>query len=214
MLKRSYTNEEVNALLSTVEATFGASLQKAEEELLTKSEAKSETAEPVEEKAEELTKAEGEECEVDEELEKAYREMSKGEQKAHMDMLKRAMGDEASEMHKSEEFETLKKSQEELQKENEELKKSLEAQKEDLNKLVAALSKRVTAVPPQKSVTELATIRKSEETSTPEFSKQEITHILTKKAQEKTLQKSDREAINKFYKTGSADLTLIQHLLK
>lgn len=213
MLKRTYSEDEVNTLLSSVEAAFGAHLQKSEEELLTKSEAAQETKPEGEvEEPKELAKNEEEEC-VDEELEKAYRDMSKAEQKAHMDMLKRAMGDE-DQMHKSEEFESLKKSQEELQKENEELKKSLEASKEDLAKLVAALSKRVSAVPPQKSVTEIATIRKSEGSDQKEFSKQEITQILVQKAKEKTLAKSDREAINQFYKTGSADVTLIQHLLK
>lgn len=221
MLKRTYTEDEVNKLLSSVEAAFGAHLQKAEEELLTKSEAASTPAPEETPVVEELQKGEDEECDLDDEekkeLEKAYCEMSKAEQKAHMDMLKRAMGDEEkpAEMQKSEqdtakeeEFQALKKSQEELVKENEGLKQSV-------NDLVAALKKRFSSVPPQKSVTEIATIRKSEdEGSKKEYSKSEITEVLTRKAKDSELKKSDREAINQFYKTGSADITLIQHLLK
>lgn len=220
MLKRTYTEDEVNKLLSSVEAAFGAHLQKAEEELLTKSEAASTPAPEETPVAEELKKGEDEECDLDDEekkeLEKAYCEMSKAEQKAHMDMLKRAMGDDQpAEMQKSEqdtakdeEFQALKKSQEELAKENEGLK-------QNVTDLVNALKKRFSSVPPQKSVTEIATIRKSEdEGSKKEYSKSEITEVLTRKAKDSELKKSDREAINQFYKTGSADITLIQHLLK
>lgn len=202
MLKRTYTKDEVDALLSTVEAEFfGASLQKAEEELLTKSEGEEIKDEKHDDKEES----------GDDELEKAYRDLSKDEQKAHFELLKSIMGED--EMAKSEETTELAKSESDLQKEVEELKKSLQAKDEDLKTLADAIKKRFSAVPPQKSVTEVAVIRKSED-APKEFSKQEITEQLTKKAQDKTLAKSDRQAINQFYKTGSAEVSLIQHLLK
>lgn len=212
MLKRVYTDDEVNKLLSTVEAEFGAHLQKSESEIL----AKSETTEVVEE-TQPLNKAEDEDCDLDEdtkkELEKAYCDMSKGEKKTHMEMLKRAMGDE-TEMQKSEEstvvaakeeeIETLKKSLEEIQKKNEELEATTTT-------LVAAMKKRFT-VPPQKSVTELAMMRKSEDTEPKALTKAQIDTVLTNKAKDPTLKKSDREAINNFYRSGS--LEKVQHLLK
>lgn len=93
---------------------------------------------------------------------------------------------------------------------SEELKKSLDAVSEFLTKLVTK-----KAAPAAKAITSVETIAKSEgaiEEKT--LSKSEITAILTKKAGDPKLSKSDREAINAYYGSGQVGIEKISHLLK
>lgn len=211
-MSKKYTKDEVDALLNSVEAAFAGSLQKSESAVLAKSEEAQAPVEEIQEQKEE-PKAEGADIEA------AFRELDKDEQKAILEIVKKVCAEheeaaqEPQEFGKSEEFETLKKSQEDLTKENEDLKKSLATKEEEVTALVSALQKRFAKVPPQKSVTEVVAIRKSEEEK-PVLTREEITKVLSRKVKEPTLTKSDREAINSYYKTGSADITKIQHLLK
>lgn len=103
------------------------------------------------------------------------------------------------------------------------LKSEIEAQKaktEELQKNLDAVTAFVTAlvkktVPKGKSITSLDVIAKSESPKEEiNLSKSEITAILTQKASQSTLAKSDRDAINSFYSSGSTNVNSISHLLK
>jgi len=89
----------------------------------------------------------------------------------------------------------------------EELQKSLDTVSEFLTKLVKK-------VPQGKAITSLEQITKSESASEEKsLSKSEITSILSKKAADPTLSKSDREAINAYY-LNQSNINTISHLLK
>lgn len=167
-----------------------------------------------------------------EEMHKMYHSMSKAEldlHKATAEKCLMAKCGEMKQMDKSEketvvkipaletkvevksEDNTLIKSQlETLSKENVELKKNVES-------LVDAMTKFVNTkkAPARKAITEIGFLNKSEEEKTEEkaLSKGEITTILSRKAQEPTLSKSDREAIDKYY-LGNAGQEIVRHLLK
>lgn len=103
----------------------------------------------------------------------------------------------------------LAKSEVEAQKaKNAELQKSLDTVSEFLTKLVKK-------VPQGKAITSMEQIAKSETGASEEkqLSKSEITAILSKKAADPTLSKSDREAINAFY-LNQSNINTISHLLK
>lgn len=103
----------------------------------------------------------------------------------------------------------LAKSEVEAQKaKNAELQKSLDTVSEFLTKLVKK-------VPQGKAITSMEQIAKSEAGASEEkqLSKSEITAILSKKAADPTLSKSDREAINAFY-LNQSNINTISHLLK
>jgi hypothetical protein len=105
----------------------------------------------------------------------------------------------------------IKSKVETLEKENEELKKNVES-------LVNAMAKFVNSkkAPARKAITEIGFLNKSEEEGKKQektLSKSEITTILSRKAQEPTLSKSDREAIDKYY-FGTVGIDAIRHLLK
>lgn len=90
----------------------------------------------------------------------------------------------------------------------EELQKSLDTVSEFLTKLVKK-------VPQGKAITSMEQIAKSETAAGEEkqLSKSEITSILSKKAADPTLSKSDREAINAYY-LNQSNINTISHLLK
>ena len=114
-----------------------------------------------------------------------------------------------SNMEKSEktEFDLVKSELEAEKAKSAELKKNFDAVQEFLAKLV-------TKVPQGKAITSLEQIAKSEPVNeAPTLSKAEITQILSKRAADPTLKKSDRDAINAFY-LGDANLNTISHLLK
>lgn len=114
-------------------------------------------------------------------------QMSKSETNTEVEMLKSEL---ASEKAKSD---TLKKNQDALQE---------------------FLTKLVKKVPQGKAITSLDVIAKSESgQETQELTKSEVTSILMKKASDPTLSKSDRDAINAFYISGT-NYNTISHLLK
>lgn len=93
---------------------------------------------------------------------------------------------------------------------NDELQKTLDAVTLFVTKLV---EKR--AAPAGKAITQIETIAKNEAGSDDKvLTKEEITAKLSSKASDPKLEKSDREAINKYYATGQINLTGISHLLK
>jgi hypothetical protein len=161
-----------------------------------------------------------------EEMHKMYGSMSKSELNLHKGAMEKCWMAKCGEMtmDKSEKetiIETpivaqedtslIKSQNESLSKENEELKKNVA-------ELVNAMASFVTKkAPARKAVTELQYLNKSEEEVKVEAEKQltksEITQILSKKAQEPTLTKSDREAIDKYY-LGRGGIESIRHLLK
>jgi hypothetical protein len=118
---------------------------------------------------------------------------------------------EGVQMGKSEDTQNdLLKSEVEAQKAKvDTLQKTLDGVTEFLTKLVAK-----TNVPQGKAVTSYDAIAKSEELSSAEpMTKSEIVGVLSKKAMDPNLSKSDRDAINNFYLNG-ANVTSISHLLK
>jgi len=115
-------------------------------------------------------------------------------------------------MQKSEniEAELLKSEHTTLLAKHEDLQKRFDAVANFLTQLV---EKRVA--PAGKAITSMDVIAKSEgSTEEKTLSKGEITQILTKKASDPTLQKSDRDAINTYYDKGQVDIKGISHLLK
>jgi hypothetical protein len=119
---------------------------------------------------------------------------------------------EGVQMQKSEETSEVELLKSELTATNskyEDLKKQFDGVAAFLTKLVEK-----KAAPAPKAILSLDVIAKSEgsEEEKP-LSKVEITSILTKKAAESTLKKSDRDAINSYY-LGDADIKRISHLLK
>jgi K+-transporting ATPase c subunit len=89
----------------------------------------------------------------------------------------------------------------------EQLQKSLDTVTEFLTKLVKK-------VPQGKAITQYEQVAKSESAdSEKQLSKSEITAILSKKAADPSLSKTDREAINAFY-LNQSNVSTISHLLK
>lgn len=218
--------------LAKAEAEKQETLEKSEEveEILTQAE---ETVEATE-VTEEVQKSEEVEFDYDEEdiaeMDKMYASMSKSEAQAHLESIQKALGEESQEsqteeMTKSEEEvveasesnELLKSELDTLKKENAELKKSFDMLTEALSKSV----KRSTSAPKQKAITRIEYIAKSEDENTEtkeqeldvtSLSKSEISKILSQKAKNPTLEKSDREKINQYYLEGGS-IDNIKHLL-
>ena len=197
-----YTDKDLAALISEIDETFSEHLAKAEQtkqETLAKSEeadAASKEAEDskVEAQAEETQVQKSEDKTSDEfnydeedykEMDEMYSSMSKSEAVAHLNSLKKALGDnvadaevvEKTEKKEEKEEEVIAKSEDKVEdkedndetallkseveatkKENEELKKSLE-------KLTGALTKWVKGAkaPKQKAITQIQYIKKSED---------------------------------------------------
>jgi len=120
---------------------------------------------------------------------------------------------EGNQMEKSEntEFELLKNELEAEKAKGAELKKNFDAAQEFVAKLVSKI-----AAPKAKAITEIASLAKNEGGSgeTPSLSKAEITEKLFRKSSDPKLEKSDRDAINKFYDGGQININSISHLLK
>lgn len=92
----------------------------------------------------------------------------------------------------------------------EELKKSADVMKAFITKLFDKKK-----APAGKAITDLGVLEKSEGTNVEKnFSKGEITKILTAKTNNPTLAKSDRDAITAYYTGGQVNLDSIRHLLK
>jgi hypothetical protein len=160
-----------------------------------------------------------------EEMQKMYSSMSKGELKAHKDVIEKcymAKCGEMTQMGKSEEASQkaesksssseqslLKSELEAIKKENEDLKKNIEG-------LVAAINTFVTKkqAPARKAITNIEFVKKSEEGSQEKpLTKSEINMILAKKARDPKTSPQDRAAINEFYLTNGS-VEKIAHLLK
>lgn len=191
-------------------------------------EEKEESEEKEEPKAEEAKEEDEEHHGYDDEdvdeMHKMYHSMSKAELGLHKGAIEKcwmAKCGEMKQMDKSEKDVSIKVASENtslikskvetLEKENEELKKNVES-------LVNAMAKFVNSkkAPARKAITEIGFLNKSEEEGKTEekaLSKTEITTILSRKAQEPTLSKSDREAIDKYY-FGTVGIDAIRHLLK
>jgi hypothetical protein len=184
-----------------------------------------------EDKKEEEKKDEEESHDYDEEdmeeMQKMYSSMSKGELKAHKDVVEKcymAKCGEMTQMKKSEEAskevkdkssstsseESLLKSElEAIKKENEELKKNIEG-------LVSAINTFVNKkqAPARKAITDIRFVKKSEEEGQEKpLTKSEIHAILAKKARDPKTSSQDRAAINEFYLTNGS-VEKIAHLLK
>lgn len=173
-------------------------------------------------------------------LEEMYGSMSRAELMAHHDAVKNcldAMGAAeaapavdapmapeaapaapeapAAPMQKSEKIEAadavLLKSELDAEKaKSADLKKNLDAVSEFLTKLVSKKT-----APAGKAITNVDTIAKSEiEAVVKTFTKSEVTAILTRKAADPKLTKSDRELINAYYGAGQVSIENISHLLK
>jgi hypothetical protein len=184
-------------------------------------------------KAPEAPAAEGDDHGYDDEdmehMHQMYSSMSHGELKAHHDAVRKALDakgaaqqaeapapamtkseTEVSVEVKSEETDLLKSEIAAKDAKIEELKKTLDGVTEILTKM----SKR--SAPVGKAITSLDVVAKSEnvQAEAKTFTKSEITQILTKKAADPTLTKSDRDAINAYYGTGQVSIEKISHLLK
>jgi hypothetical protein len=209
-----------------------------EEKEKPKAEAEEQEAEAKDESEKDEEKPEsheaGEHCDYDDEdmehMHKMYASMSKGELKAHHDAVRKALdgcgmekcGDmemakseeikaatEVVLVEKNEEFQLIKTELETQKEKAESLQKSLDAVSAFLTKLV---EKRVA--PQGKAITSLEIITKSETVQEEKsLTKSEIDGVLTKKASDPSLAKSDRELINAYYLNGGS-LTSISHLLK
>ncbi len=116
---------------------------------------------------------------------------------------------ELYDMGKSEDFDLLKSEVEAQKNKAETLQKTLDSVTEFLTKFVQK-----TSAPQGKAVTSYDVIAKSEGVNeTQPMTKSEILGILSKKASDPSLAKSDRDAINEFY-LNNASVNSISHLLK
>jgi hypothetical protein len=99
-------------------------------------------------------------------------------------------------------------------KETEELRKLVKSQGEDIALLTKAVKVMVNT-PMRKAVTSINSFAKTEGGDEPvSLTKKELTEKLSAHARNKDLKKTDREAITKFYDSGSTNVNLIAHLLK
>lgn len=152
-----------------------------------------------------------------------YSSMSKGELKAHHDIIRKCMDgkmmakceysmeksekDFAIETKTDEEVTLLKSELEAAKAESGNLKKNLEAVEAFLKKFVEKTA------PAGKAITSLDVIAKTEGANKEKpLQKSEIDRQLTEKAKNPSLSKSDRDAINSYY-CGSKDIEKVRHLL-
>ena len=234
-----YSENDMAALISEVEAQFAEHLNKAEKETaptLAKSE---EISEEVSETAEQesaavVEKSEESEFNYDEEdfneMNKLYGSMNKAEAEAHYKSVKKALFGE--EVAKSEEevevkIEKSEEKAEEIEKkedliaksefdaiseENTKLKKSIE----DLTNAVKGFNK--NRAPKQKAVTQIQYLKKSEveevkedEVNIESLTKSEIAKKLSEQIR-KGASSDDKEKINQYY-LDKTSINTIKHLL-
>ena len=230
-MSKNYTEQELNDLINKVELQFASDLAKAEtvlkttplkkndEEVVEEKEEQDQDISPVcavvEEQKEDKQDQDTDYREYDEEeleeLAKLYESMDPKELSHHHGAIKKALGVEENsfEMNKSEsmeEFKLQKSELETLKKSNDDLKKAISMITENLNK------KKVIA-PKQQAIAELGVLAKSEDKKDKQPDRKDVVRQLNKVAETPDLQKSDREAINR-YCTGSGTLESIKHLLK
>lgn len=220
--KMKYSEEEMAALLNEIETEFGEFLGKSEAVAETTAEAATE-----EEGSEESTEqVEGFNYSAEDyaEMDELYSSMSKSEAEAHLQSLKKTLGEveeavEATDLVKSEVESKKDEEIAELKKTNEELRKSIDSLTDGLTKFV----KRGASAPKQKAVTQIQYIAKSEEdvvetkkteekVDITKLSKNDIAKRLTAKIRSGNLEKSERDKINDYY-DGEADIDSIKHLL-
>lgn len=212
-----FSEQDMAALISEVEAQFSEHLAKAEasneEETMEKSEEEVATEEvaaaPADESGEEIKKSEEEVSEEsfdydDEdiaEMDKMYASMTKSEAQAHFDSIQRALGVESSEetveeeqvIAKSEEVETEDKEDgtELLKSERDSLQKENEELKKSLETLTAAMTKYVkgASAPKQKAITRLEYIAKSEDGESKKEDEVNVEKLTKSEIKEKLTQK-------------------------
>jgi len=218
-----YSEQEMAALISEVETQFAESLAKAEQEAKIE---EPKTEEVKVQKTEEVAKQESE-FDYDEEdfaeMDKLYQSMSKAEQDAHYQAIKKTIfgsdtinkTEEVKEVKIEKKEDKLAKAEiESLKEENTELKKNLE-------KLTEAFTKFIKKEAPQrKAITKIEYIKKTEAEATvaptkkdaSQLSQKEISNILCEKIRSEKLEKKDREAIDTYY-NNTQSIELIKHLL-
>jgi hypothetical protein len=243
MKKIKYSEKDMAALISEVEAQFSTRVAKAEKEKndLQKSEA---VAQPkVEEKpVVEATAPQEQGFDYDEEdireMNEMYSSMTKAEAEAHFESLKKALSKETETKPEVKAEEVIAKSEvkpvEEKPASNDEETKllkseieTLKSEKEKLEKSFKDLTAKLiefvkgSKAPKQKAITKLEYVAKSEEekpqdTKTEDVSKldkAEVSKRLTAKIRSGKLEKAEREKINDFYQSGSKNIESIRHLL-
>jgi len=235
-----YSEKDMAALISEVEAQFSEHLAKAETDKtdLKKSEAKSEPAVESKIAKSEEPKVESEEAETTQfdyndedfaEMDTLYGSMTKAEAEAHYKSVKKAVfGSEPVAVEKTEEPVKIAKSEaktgegEELRKSNEGLKAENEKLQKNFQSLVDQLTKfvRKDDAPKQKAITKIEYIAKTEEEEkidnkedVSKLSADEISTRLTDKIRSGSLKKSDKENINEYYLDGKKNIETIRHLL-
>lgn len=229
-------SEQANTQLLAKSEEDSAKEEKKEEEKKPETEAKEDekteesapAAEAKEEDKKEESKDEdhGYDDEDMEEMHKMYSSMSKAELKAHKESIEKCYKSEDMEkcgemsMEKSEKTEEVvvvetKPETDLLKSENEVIKKENEELKKNIDGLISAMNTFFTKkAPSRKAITDIEFVKKSEENQEVKpLTKSEISSILSKKVQDPTLSKSDRDAINEFYLTN-AGVEKISHLLK
>lgn len=232
MKKIKYSEKDMAALISEVEAQFSTRVAKATAEKtdLKKSEA---VAQPVEETPVVEAAPQEQGFDYDEEdiaeMNQMYSSMTKAEATAHYESLKKALSIEetvpavqaegivAKSEVTSDETALLKSEIETLKSEKEKLEKSFS----DLTAKLTAFFKGDKA-PKQKAITKLEYVAKSEDEQKPEtkvtedvskLDKAEVSKRLTAQIRSGKLEKAEREKINEFYQSGSKNIESIRHLL-
>lgn len=95
-----------------------------------------------------------------------------------------------------------------------ELKKALKEQGEALEAFAKAFT-RMASTPQRRAVTSVAALAKSEESNEEPkpMSKSELNARLSEQIKSGKLEKKDKEAVRRFYDTGSTNVNLVKHLL-
>lgn len=226
----NYTDESLATLINDVDQAFNAHLKKAEsqnEEVLAKSEEEVQYQEELSQD-EDLEKSEGENFDYDEEdyanMDDLYSSMTKSEQIAHFESIKKTLNIEEDSMNKSESSENeLKKAEEMYKSEIEAKDAEIEDLKKSVTKLTSAMSdflKRSKA-PQRKAITKVGFMAKNEGNTeeskddngidVTKLTKSEISKKLTSKIRG-GLEKSERDKIDQYY-DGQLKIDGIKHLL-
>jgi hypothetical protein len=239
MKKIKYSEKDMAALISEVEAQFSTRVAKAAQEKtdLKKSEA---VAQPVDEKPVIEAAPQEQGFDYDEsdiaEMNAMYGSMTKAEAEAHFESLKKALSKEDEKPAVKAEETTISKSEVKeatapTSDETAILKseiESLKSEKEKLEKSFTDLTAKLTEffkgnkAPKQKAITKLEYVAKSEDEQKTEtkntedvskLDKSEVSKRLTAKIRSGKLEKAEREKINEFYQSGSKNIESIRHLL-
>jgi hypothetical protein len=208
---KTYTDLDLQKLISEVEEDFQKSLNEKAENL-------TEENEETEETEVTLSKSSDEDHDYDDEdqaeMEKMYKEMTKKEAELHYKAVKKACYGNMAEISKSEneELELVKSENEELKEQNDKLQKSVE-------QLVTVLKTNVNKAPERKAITNIDYIKKSEVEVAPEVkpfvgTRNDAIKKLRVAASGDDLTKADRQAITEFTLDNKISIDSIKHLLK